>query len=63
MCLLTYLMLAADRGLQRDSETMSMIPTYVTSIPNGTEQVRPLILYPRFQQLFSSLFPAGNLWD
>ena len=63
MYLLTYLMLAADRGLQRDSETMSMIPTYVTSIPNGTEKVRPLIFCPRLRQLFSSLFPADNLWD
>lgn len=45
-------MLAADRGLQRDGETMSMIPTYVTSIPNGTEKVRPFIFALAFHSIF-----------
>lgn len=29
-----------DEGLQETGKSMSQIPTYVTSVPNGTEKVR-----------------------
>jgi len=28
-----------DEGLEKKGATMSQIPTYVTAVPNGTEQV------------------------
>ena len=28
-----------DVGLQKDGAAMTMIPTYVTAVPNGTEKV------------------------
>ena len=30
-----------DEGLQKQGQTMSQIPTYVTAVPNGTEKVSP----------------------
>lgn len=29
-----------DVGLSNNGEAMTMIPTYVTKVPNGTEEVR-----------------------
>ena len=29
----------ADEGLQKPKQAMTMIPTYVTAVPNGTEKV------------------------
>jgi hexokinase len=28
-----------DEGLKKDGTSLSQIPTYVTSVPNGTEKV------------------------
>lgn len=38
LCVLTSC--DADLGLQNDGAAMTMIPTYVTSVPKGTEKVR-----------------------
>lgn len=32
-----------DVGLRNDGEAMTMIPTYVTKVPNGTEEVRIIL--------------------
>lgn len=32
-------LLEMEEGLQKDGQTMSQIPTYVTAVPNGTEKV------------------------
>lgn len=34
-----------DLGLQKDYQAMAMIPTYITSVPNGTEKVRRTSLH------------------
>jgi hypothetical protein len=35
----------ADEGLAKNATTMSQIPTYVTAVPNGTEEV---CIFPTF---------------
>lgn len=34
-----------SEGLSKDGATLSQIPTFVTSVPNGTEKVRPSVLF------------------
>ena len=33
-----------DEGLAHEGTTLSQIPTYVTSVPNGTEKVSEILL-------------------
>lgn len=40
-------------GLEKDGTTLSQIPTYVTSVPNGTEKVCCLVIFFSLH-LFSS---------
>lgn len=35
----TDLIITSDEGLQQTGTQMHQIPTYVTSVPNGTEKV------------------------
>lgn len=42
-----------DLGLSNDGQDMTMIPTYVTKVPNGTEEVRT----PRLRSWAAELNP------
>ena len=46
-----------DEGLKEDGKSMSQIPTYVTSVPNGKEKVY------RFQLLVLILKSANEKRD
>jgi hexokinase len=40
----SQLTMPSDDGLKNDGAMMNQIPTYVTAVPNGTEQVRAIYM-------------------
>lgn len=50
-----------DVGLQNDGQPMTMIPTYVTSVPNGTEKVKQPIGKQK-HELFSNSTTRECIW-
>lgn len=50
----------ADLGLQNDGEAMTMIPTYVTSVPKGTEKVSTCAIEAQIQILTFLGFISGS---
>ena len=49
-----------DEGLTQEGTTLSQIPTFITSVPDGSEKVHTILSLPRLLLLSGSLVANRN---